>query len=62
LIANNKLYLSKIGYVRIFIYRSLTVKYEVDEWYVIFIVEKEVQEQIDINIVSDNRIKAIELH
>jgi putative transposase len=69
---NSKLYLSKIGYVRIFIHRPLegkvvrlTVKYEAGEWYAIFIVEKEVLEQMDINIIidtiPDNRIKAIDL-
>jgi len=70
--SNNKLYLSKIGYVRIFMHRPLdgkvvrlTVKYEAGEWYAIFIVEKEVLEQMDINInidtIPDNRIKAIDL-
>jgi putative transposase len=77
LIANNnsnKLYISKIGYVRIFMHRPLegkirrlTVKYEAGEWYAIFIVEKEVLEPntntIDniIDTIPDNRIKAIDL-
>jgi putative transposase len=75
LVANNKLYLSKIGYVRIFMHRPLegkvvrlTVKYEAGEWYAIFIVEKEVLEPnpktiIDdiIDTIPDNRIKAIDL-
>jgi putative transposase len=74
---NSKLYLSKIGYVRIFMHRPLegkvvrlTVKYEAGEWYAIFIVEKEVLEPntntktiIDdiIDTIPDNRIKAIDL-
>jgi putative transposase len=72
---NNKLYLSKIGYVRIFMHRPLdgkvvrlTVKYEAGEWYAIFIVEKKVLEPntntiIDdiIDTIPDNRIKAIDL-
>jgi putative transposase len=70
--SNNKLYLSKVGYVRIFMHRPfdgkvvrLTVKYEAGEWYAIFIVEKEVLEQMDIinniDTIPDNRIKAIDL-
>jgi len=70
---NSKLYLSKIGYVRIFMHRPLdgkvvrlTVKYEAGEWYAIFIVEKEVLEpdpdtNTIINTIPDNRIKAIDL-
>ncbi len=59
---NSKLYLSKIGYVRIFMHRPLegkvvrlTVKYEAGEWYAIFIVEKEVLEpDPDPNTIIDD--------
>jgi putative transposase len=62
------LYLSGIGYVRVFIHRPLlgrikrlTIKYEAGQWYAIFIADRENQEKQEIDLVPESRIKGIDL-
>ena len=62
------LYLSGIGYIRIFIHRPipgiikrLTIKYEARQWYAIFIADKENPEKQNIEMIQESRIRAIDL-
>ena len=63
-----KLYLSKIGYIRIFMHRplrgkvrNLTVKYDAGKWYAISICEVPDQPKKPVEHVSDGRIKGGDL-
>jgi putative transposase len=65
---DGKLYLSKIGYVRIFIHRPLlgkikqpTIKRDADEWYAIFITEREEPSKIPIQEIPANRTRSADL-
>jgi putative transposase len=62
------LYLSKIGYVRIFVHRPilgrikrLAIKYEAGQWYAIFIADREGSKKQEIDLVPESRIKGIDL-
>ena len=61
---NNKLYLSGIGHVRIFMHRpmegqvkTLAVKYNAGEWHVVFICKISDREKTPIESISDEQIK-----
>lgn len=63
-LCNNKLYLSGVGYVRIFMHRpmegevkTLTVKYNAGQWYVVFVCENSDLEKTPIEQIPDERIK-----
>ncbi|KPV62854.1 MAG: putative transposase [Candidatus Bathyarchaeota archaeon BA1] len=63
-----KLYLSKIGYVRIFMHtplegkvRNLTIKYEAGEWYAIFICEVPDHSKRPLEQIANERIKGGDL-
>jgi len=63
-----RLYLPKIGHVRVFLHRAiqgkirrLTIKYEVGEWYAVFITEREASEKPDIKSIPDERITGADL-
>jgi len=63
-LCNNKLYLSGVGYVRIFMHRpmegevkTLTVKYNTGQWYAIFVCENSDLEKTPIEQIPDERIK-----
>jgi len=62
------LYLSKIGYVRIFMHRplrgvikNLTVKYDAGEWYAIFICETPDKPKKPIREITDDRVEGGDL-
>jgi len=62
------LYLSGIGYIRIFVHRPicgkvsrLTIKYEAGQWYAIFIADRENPEKQEIDLVPESRIRGIDL-
>jgi putative transposase len=64
------LYLSKIGYVRIFVHRPilgrikrLAIKYEAGRWYAIFIADREgpKKQEIDSSSIPESRIRGIDL-
>lgn len=63
-----RLYLSKIGMVRIFLHRAierpiqrLAIKYEAGEWYAIFITEGEAPSKPSINSIPDETIRGVDL-
>ena len=63
-----RLYLSKIGRVRIFLHRAiegtiqrLTIKYEAGEWHAIFITEGEAPSKPSINPIPDETIRGVDL-
>lgn len=63
-----KLYLSKVGYVRMFMHKplkgrvkNLTVKYEAGEWYAIFICELPDKSKVPIEQIPDERVKGGDL-
>ena len=65
---NGKLYLSKIGHVRIFMHRplngrtkNLTVKYDAGEWYAAFICEIPDRPRVQLEDVQQGRIKGGDL-
>ena len=56
------LYLSGVGYIRIFIHRPipgiikrLTIKYEAGQWYAIFIADRENPEKQNIEMIQESR-------
>lgn len=62
------LYLSKLGYVRIFVHRPLlgtvrrlTIKREVNEWYAIFITRREAPTKKPLSEVPNERIRSADL-
>ncbi len=63
-LCNNKLYLSGIGHIRIFMHRpmegqvkTLTVKYNAGQWYVVFACKIPDQKKTPIEQIPDGRIK-----
>jgi len=61
---NGKLYLSKIGFMRIFMHKplngrmkSLTVKYDAGEWYIVFACEVQDRSKTPLEEVPQSRIK-----
>jgi putative transposase len=62
------LYLSKIGYIRMFMHRPLlgdirrlTIKREADEWYAVFITEREMPQKMPIQDIPAERIRGADL-
>src|SRR5437879_406821 len=62
------LYLSELGYVRIFVHRPLlgkvkrlTIKREVDEWYAIFIVERDTSEKRPLEETQIERVRGVDV-
>jgi len=67
-IRNGRLYLSKIGEVRIFMHRPiegkvrrLTIKHSAGQWYAIFIAEREKPKKMSVEDIPDARIRGIDL-
>lgn len=65
---DGKLYLSKIGCVRIFLHRAiqgiirrLTIKYEAGAWYVIFITKIETPSKPEFESIPEQRIRGADL-
>ena len=63
-----KLYLSRIGFVRVFMHRplegkvkNLTVKYDAGEWYAVFACDVQDRPKIQLEEVPQNRIKGGDL-
>jgi putative transposase len=65
---DGKLYLSKIGKVRLFLHRAilgtircLSVKYEAGEWYAVFITEKDAPPKLPIESIHEEKIRGADL-
>ncbi len=65
---DGRLFLSKIGRVRIFLHRAmqgaiqrLTVKYEAGEWYAILIAEREPPKKRSIDRIPNGRIRGVDV-
>lgn len=63
-----RLYLSKVGRVRIFLHRAmqgaiqrLTIKYEAGEWYAIFITDREKPPKLELESIPEQRVRGADL-